>query len=175
MTAPPREGCGSEDGEPLTPGRVYLAPGGKHLTVVRSGGLHCKLTMQDPVQGHRPSVDVLFESLAVAKSRVCAALMTGMGQDGAQGMLTLRKTGARTIAQDQETSLVYGMPRAPPSKWAPFRSRRRCRRLRAGFSRAVTPGLGHSCIRSPDLALGTSSTQTRRRGLIMVFNSISRS
>lgn len=103
----------AEDGEPLKQGRVYLAPGGKHLTVVRSGGLHCRLTSQDPVQGHRPSVDVMFESMAAtAKGRVCAALMTGMGQDGAQGLLALRKMGARTIAQDQETSLVYGMPRA---------------------------------------------------------------
>ncbi|WP_330969925.1 CheB methylesterase domain-containing protein, partial [Lysobacter sp. A3-1-A15] len=99
---------------PLLPGHAYLAPGGRHLRVYRSGTRwHCRLGDDDPVRGHRPSVDVMFGSLArYAGAQVCAALLTGMGDDGARGMLALRDAGAMTVAQDQQTSVIWGMPGA---------------------------------------------------------------
>ncbi|ATQ69847.1 MULTISPECIES: protein-glutamate methylesterase/protein-glutamine glutaminase [Methylosinus] len=102
------------DGAPLRPGHVYVAPGGHtHLTVDKSGGLHCRLTTADAVNGHRPSIDVLFNSVAeAAGKRSLGVILTGMGRDGAEGLLTMRRSGAETIGQDEGTSLVYGMPRA---------------------------------------------------------------
>jgi two-component system chemotaxis response regulator CheB len=90
-------------------GRVTLAPPDRHL-VVRGG----RLMLTDEPERHscRPSVDVLFESLAREYGREAAAcLLTGMGRDGALGMLALRRSGAATVAQDEATSVVYGMPR----------------------------------------------------------------
>lgn len=102
----------AQHGEPLTAGRVYLAPGGRHLTVRAAAGLRCMINDADPVSGHRPSVDVLFNSVAEQfKGRSTGVILTGMGRDGADGMLAMRKRGARTLAQDEATSLVYGMPR----------------------------------------------------------------
>ena len=100
------------DGEPLQPGRAYVAPGGRHLRVRRQGGtLRCAIS--DEPAPFRPSVDALFESAAEhVGATVCAALLTGMGSDGARGMLALRKAGARTIAQDRASSVVWGMPGA---------------------------------------------------------------
>jgi len=97
---------------PLLPGHAYLAPGGRHLRVVRTGlQLHCRVDDDAPVRRHRPSVDVLFESLAAhAGARTSAALLTGMGDDGARGLLALRRAGAATIAQDRASSVVWGMP-----------------------------------------------------------------
>lgn len=102
----------AQNGEALAAGRVYLAPGGRHLTVRATAGLRCMIGDADPVSGHRPSVDVLFHSVADHfKGRATGVILTGMGRDGAEGMLAMRKRGARTLAQDEATSLVYGMPR----------------------------------------------------------------
>ncbi|MBI1686901.1 protein-glutamate methylesterase/protein-glutamine glutaminase [Caulobacter hibisci] len=102
------------DGALLEPGKVYVAPGGAtHLEVVRSAGLRCRLTAGDPVSGHRPSVDVLFRSVAQAVGeKAVGAILTGMGRDGAQGLLQMRQAGARTVGQDEASCVVYGMPRA---------------------------------------------------------------
>lgn len=112
--------CGAQveeayDGAVLETGRIYLAPGGAtHLEVARSGGaLRCRLREGDPVSGHRPSVDVLFRSVAEATGAASlGVILTGMGRDGAQGLLAMRKAGARTLGQDESTCVVYGMPRA---------------------------------------------------------------
>ena len=97
----------------VVPGRVLIAPGGKHMTVRRSGGtflLECK--EGEKVNGHCPSVDVLFHSVArQVGSNAIGLVLTGMGQDGADGLLAMRKEGARTLAQDEATSVVFGMPR----------------------------------------------------------------
>ena len=100
--------------QPLLVGHAYVATGGRHLRVVRSGARwHAQLGDEDPVRGHRPSVDVLFESVARhAGANASAALLTGMGDDGARGLLALRRAGASTIAQDKATSVVWGMPGA---------------------------------------------------------------
>jgi len=102
------------DGAPLAPGQVYLAPGGvAHLEVAGSATLRCRLRAGDPVSGHRPSVDVLFASVArAAGARAVGAILTGMGRDGAEGLVKVRQAGAATLGQDEATSLVYGMPRA---------------------------------------------------------------
>jgi two-component system chemotaxis response regulator CheB len=102
------------DGAALEPGCVYIAPGGtKHLEVQDNNGLRCRLRAGPPVSGHSPSVDVLFTSAAqVAKTNAIGVILTGMGRDGAQGLLAMREAGARTIGQDEATSLIYGMPRA---------------------------------------------------------------
>jgi len=103
----------AEDGDRIRPGLALLAPGGEqHLTVKRSGGQYLvKLVPGEKVSGHRPSVDVCFESLAreVGKN-TAAVLMTGMGGDGAQGLLKIRLAGGRTFAQNAETCVIYGMP-----------------------------------------------------------------
>lgn len=102
------------DGALLEPGKVYVAPGGAtHLEVVRSAGLRCRLVQGDPVSGHRPSVDVLFNSVANAVGdKAVGAILTGMGRDGAQGLLAMRKAGAKTLGQDEASCVVYGMPRS---------------------------------------------------------------
>ncbi|MDI4646201.1 chemotaxis protein CheB [Cohnella hashimotonis] len=104
------------DGDRVLPGQAYLAPGGKHLKLIReaSGGYKIGLTEEDPVSGHRPSVDVMFGSLVGRRElRRHAVLMTGMGSDGAKAMKTLREDGAATlIAEAEETCVVYGMPRS---------------------------------------------------------------
>ena len=102
----------AEDGEPIKPGFAYVAPGNLHLLVTRSGGvLRCTLSDAPPVSKHKPSVDVLFDSVAKAiGDKAVAVLMTGMGKDGAEGLLHLRQAGAVTICQDEKTSVVWGMP-----------------------------------------------------------------
>ena len=97
----------------LQPGHVYLAPGNeRHLVVRGRGRLLTKLIEADPISGHRPSVDALFESVAnLAPGAATGILLTGMGEDGARGLLAMRKAGCETIAQDEATSVVYGMPR----------------------------------------------------------------
>jgi two-component system chemotaxis response regulator CheB len=106
----------AEDGQLLETGTAYVAPGGWHMAVQRdsAGGYSIRLTKDDPRSGHRPSVDVLFESLVPLKElKRHAVIMTGMGSDGAKGMLALRKSGAvTTIAEAEDTCVVYGMPRA---------------------------------------------------------------
>jgi two-component system chemotaxis response regulator CheB len=103
----------ARDGEPLLAGRVYIAPGGTHLAISGTTSWRCSLLRDAPVNGHCPSVDVLFDSVArFAGERAVGVILTGMGKDGAQGLLAIRKRGGRTIGQDAETSVVYGMPRA---------------------------------------------------------------
>ena len=100
-------------GAPLKPGTVYVAPGGDSHLEVSSGGQACMLKPGGPVNGHCPSVDRLFASVARnVGARAVGALLTGMGRDGAQGLLDMRRAGARTFAQDEASSVVYGMPRA---------------------------------------------------------------
>lgn len=103
----------AEDGERVLPGHVYIAPGEQHLKLVRSGANYVvRLDDGAPVNRHRPSVDVLFHSAAQqAGANAIGVLLTGMGKDGADGLLAMRRAGAHTLAQDQETSLVFGMPR----------------------------------------------------------------
>ncbi len=104
----------ARSGQVIKPGSAYLAPGDDHLEMVREGvNRTCKLSKSEKVNRHRPSVDVLFDSVAAAMGNNCtAALLTGMGNDGARGLLNLRNAGAHTIAQDQHSCVVWGMPRA---------------------------------------------------------------
>ncbi|MDT7952404.1 MAG: chemotaxis response regulator protein-glutamate methylesterase [Acetobacteraceae bacterium] len=108
------EVCEAFDGAPIAAGHVYLAPGGStHLEITGSHPPRCRLRSGDAVNGHRPSVDVLFNSVAAhAKSNAVGVILTGMGSDGAKGLLAMRDAGARTLGQDQASSVVYGMPRA---------------------------------------------------------------
>jgi two-component system chemotaxis response regulator CheB len=101
-------------GDRLRPGLALIAPGGRHLRVRRvSGGLEVLVAPGPLVSRHRPSVDVLFESVAeCAGAGAVAALLTGMGDDGARGMQQLKAAGAVTIAQDEPSSVVYGMPKS---------------------------------------------------------------
>jgi len=97
----------------VEPGHVYIAPGSHHLELVRSGGQYrCSLSEGPPVSGHRPSVDVLFRSVArVAGAAAVGAILTGMGKDGAEGLLEMRNAGAITLGQNEASSLIYGMPK----------------------------------------------------------------
>lgn len=104
----------AEHGERILPGHAYLAPGGEtHLALGRSGANYVvTLEQAPPVNRHRPSVDVLFDSAAKkAGKNAIGILLTGMGKDGAQGLLNMRKAGAATLAQDEESCVVFGMPR----------------------------------------------------------------
>ena len=105
----------AQEGDRVLPGLVLVAPGSyRHMTLVRSGGEY-RVSLSDapPVHYSRPSVDVLFYSVALnAGCNVAAALLTGMGRDGAEGLLAIRKAGGRTFAQDEASSVVFGMPRA---------------------------------------------------------------
>lgn len=102
----------AEDGDLILPGHAYLAPGDDHLLIVREGAnMRCRLSKSPPVNRHRPSVDVMFDSVvqAIGKNAV-GVLLTGMGNDGAKGLLNLKDVGAMTIAQDEKSSVVWGMP-----------------------------------------------------------------
>jgi two-component system chemotaxis response regulator CheB len=101
------------DGARLEIGKIYLAPGGeRHLQVTNPHAPCCRLVERDPVNGHRPSVDVLFDSVAeLAGRNAVGIILTGMGRDGASGLLKMRHAGARTIGQNEKTCVVYGMPR----------------------------------------------------------------
>ena len=101
-------------GAPLKPGHIYLAPGGgEHLEVSGKEAFTCFLRRGDLVNGHRPSVDVLFNSVAkVARGKAVGVILTGMGRDGAAGLAAMRQTGARTIGQNESSCVVYGMPKA---------------------------------------------------------------
>jgi len=101
------------DGAPIQPGHVYVAPGGvAHLEAVAGAPPRCRLVASEPVNGHRPSVDVLFDSVAALKRPMTGVILTGMGKDGAKGLLAMRQAGGHTLGQDEATSVVYGMPRA---------------------------------------------------------------
>jgi two-component system, chemotaxis family, protein-glutamate methylesterase/glutaminase len=100
------------DGDSVIPGRVLIAPGGLHMRLRRSGARYYVEVVDGPdVHHQKPSVEVLFDSVAkYAGANAVGAILTGMGDDGAQGLLNMRRAGARTIAQDEATSTVFGMP-----------------------------------------------------------------
>lgn len=101
------------DDQPVQQGHVYIAPGSHHLEIVRKLNRHvCQLNLEPPVSGHRPSVDVLFASAArVVGRKAVGAILTGMGKDGALGMLEMKNAGAYNFAQDEASCVVFGMPR----------------------------------------------------------------
>ena len=103
----------AEDGDLVQAGRVLIAPGNRHLRLVRTGPRYTVSIVDGPhVSRHRPSVDVLFRSTAQAAGRnALGMLLTGMGDDGARGLLEMRQMGSPTVAQDEETSVVFGMPK----------------------------------------------------------------
>jgi two-component system chemotaxis response regulator CheB len=101
------------DGCEMLPGHAYVAPGNCHVTLRRRGhGYICRILHTEKVNRHRPSVDVLFDSVAkAAGSLAVGVILTGMGADGAQGLLRMREVGCQTVGQDENSSVVYGMPR----------------------------------------------------------------
>jgi len=101
------------DGERVLPGYAYLAPGAFHMSLSRSGANYVvRLDQEAPVNRHRPSIDVLFDSVARhAGKNAIGVLLTGMGKDGAEGLLRMRQAGAYTLAQDEATCVVFGMPK----------------------------------------------------------------
>lgn len=103
----------ASDGERIMRGHAYIAPGGRHMELYRSGAkYYVKVRDGELVNRHRPSVDVLFNSVAkYAGQNAVGIIMTGMGKDGAEGLLNMRLAGAKTIAQDESSSVVFGMPR----------------------------------------------------------------
>lgn len=106
--------CEAHNGQQIVPGHVYIAPGDWHLRVVRDGARYvCKLDQSAPVNRHRPSCDVLLKSVAEnAGVNAVGAILTGMGDDGARGLLAMREAGCRTLVQDEASSVVWGMPGA---------------------------------------------------------------
>ena len=106
--------CEAQDGQRILAGHVYIAPGDQHLLVIRDGAYYqCRLNDGVLVNRHRPSVDVLFRSVAQSVGQNSIGVMlTGMGRDGAEGLKEMREAGAATIAQDENTSVVWGMPGA---------------------------------------------------------------
>ncbi|SAI46044.1 chemotaxis-specific methylesterase [Bordetella ansorpii] len=114
----------ARSGDRVLPGRALISPGGKHMTMRRSGAQYLVDVLDGPlVNRHRPSVDVLFRSVARhAGANALGIIMTGMGDDGAAGLLEMRTAGARTLAQDEESCVVYGMPREAVKRGAVERS-----------------------------------------------------
>ncbi len=104
----------AQDGEHVIPGKVLIAPGGYHMLLQRSGSNYYVVIKDGPMVCHqKPSVEVMFNSVAkYAGSNAVGAILTGMGEDGADGLLAMRKAGARTIGQDEASCVVYGMPKA---------------------------------------------------------------
>lgn len=106
----------AEDGEELTPNKVLVTPGGHHMEVKDSARLSVHVYEGPPIGGHVPAIDVMFESITkVCPRRTIGIILTGMGKDGAQGLKSLRDKGAYTVAQDEESCVVYGMPRVAMS------------------------------------------------------------
>ena len=103
----------ADNNEILHPNTAYIAPGNRHLTLQQSvDGVCIKLHDGPLVSGHKPSVDIMFESLAkVVGDKAVASILTGMGKDGAKGLLQIKQAGGKTFAQDEESSVVFGMPR----------------------------------------------------------------
>jgi len=104
----------AEDGDVLKKNTVYIAPGGKQTRIRKRGSDFVILVVdEEPHNHHRPSVDILFDSVArYIKNRAIGVVLTGMGKDGAKGLLNMKKEGALTIAQDEKTSVVFGMPKS---------------------------------------------------------------
>ncbi|MCO4798289.1 MAG: chemotaxis response regulator protein-glutamate methylesterase [Colwelliaceae bacterium] len=103
----------ASSGDRIIPGRALIAPGGKHIQVKRSGGQYIVIVSEGPaVNRHCPSVDVLFKSIATnVKQNATGVILTGMGNDGAQGLLAMKNSGSKTIAQDEASCIVFGMPK----------------------------------------------------------------
>jgi two-component system chemotaxis response regulator CheB len=103
----------AESGDRVLSGRVLLAPGGKHMKIVRYGSSYSVQCFDgEKVNGHCPSVDILFYSVSeIAGNKAIGVILTGMGHDGASGLLNMRKKGARTLGQDEDSCVVYGMPK----------------------------------------------------------------
>jgi two-component system chemotaxis response regulator CheB len=103
----------AQGGERLLPGHVYIAPGDIHLGIERSGAdYRTVLIDSERVSGHKPSVDVLFESVSTtAGKNAIGIIMTGMGRDGASGLLKMKQAGAYTLAQDEASCVIFGMPK----------------------------------------------------------------
>lgn len=135
----------AKDGDRILAGQALLAPGGLHMAITRSGADYkVRVGMGEPVNRHRPSVDVLFRSAArYVGSNAIGAILTGMGNDGAQGLLAMRQAGARTIAEDQSTCVVFGMPKEA---------------IAAGAAEDVLP-----LDRIPDRIMSMARTMTRVR------------
>ena len=105
----------ARDGQRILPGHAYVAPGDAHMSLNRSGANYtvCVSDAIGPVGGHMPSVDILFESVAKSAGKnAIGVIMTGMGRDGAKGLLQIRESGGGTAGQNEATCTVYGMPRA---------------------------------------------------------------
>jgi two-component system chemotaxis response regulator CheB len=103
----------ARDGDIVAPGRALIAPGNFHMMLRKTDGI-CRVAVKDGPRVHyqRPAVDVLFQSVAAASFKhVVGVILTGMGSDGAQGLLKMREAGARTIAQDESSCVVFGMPK----------------------------------------------------------------
>jgi len=109
----PMEVKEAEDGDSVIPGRALVAPGNRHLLLRRSGArYYCQLADGEPVCSHKPSVEVMFNSVAQYAGRnAIGVIMTGMGADGAHGLLEMRRANAHTIAQDEQSCVVFGMPK----------------------------------------------------------------
>jgi two-component system chemotaxis response regulator CheB len=103
----------AEDGDSVLPGHALIAPGSYHMTLVRSGARYSvRINRDPPVNRHRPSVDVMFDSVArYAGGNAVGVILTGMGGDGAKGLLAMKQAGAYTIAQDEASCVVFGMPK----------------------------------------------------------------
>ena len=97
----------------MLPGYAYIAPGDSHLLLTRSGANYvAHLSQEAPVNRHRPSVDVLFDSAAIHGGKnVTGVILTGMGKDGARGMLRMKEAGSYNLAQDEQSCIVFGMPK----------------------------------------------------------------
>jgi two-component system chemotaxis response regulator CheB len=103
----------AKDGELVKPGELLLAPGDFHMEVQRRGGLRIRLHQEAMLHGVRPAADYLFESVAKTHgANALGVILTGMGRDGAAGLLSMRKAGASSIVQDEKSSVVFGMPKA---------------------------------------------------------------
>jgi two-component system chemotaxis response regulator CheB len=104
--------CEAQDGQHVLPGHVYIAPGDMHLILLRDGArYYIKLDDGEPCNRHKPSVDVMFRSVeAAAGNNAIGVLLTGMGADGAKGLKQMHDSGSKTIAQDENSSVVWGMP-----------------------------------------------------------------
>jgi two-component system chemotaxis response regulator CheB len=106
--------CEASDRQRVLRGHVYFANGSQHLEIGKSGAQYvCRLSDGPLVSGHRPSVDVLFQSFAtIAGANALGIILTGMGRDGAAGLLAMRRAGARTLGENEASCLIYGMPKA---------------------------------------------------------------
>jgi two-component system chemotaxis response regulator CheB len=112
--------CEAQHDQLVVPGHVYIAPGNYHMRLERIGGEYvCKLATDLPVSDCRPSIDVLFNSIArVAGEKAIGVILSGKGRDGVEGLLAMRRVGAATIGEDEQSSIVYDMPGAAMEKGA---------------------------------------------------------